>query len=321
MIVFVTTGSHKYAPAAIADLDHVPEVMILSYNQLFRRKRLPAATYIFSDFDRLTFWQTELAALVYRALKSAGIPVMNDPAQVLHRLPLLKTLLRNGVNKFQVWDCACDPEPDRFPVFLRTRGAHRGTLTDLLNSAEEATAAKTKALEDGYGLQDLMFVEYCAEPLENGVFRKWAAYKVGDQIQTGLAVHESHWQAKYGEDGLATDGQYDDEFASIESNAFAEPLVAAFQLANVDYGRVDFAIVDGVPQVYEINTNPHFTIFDDHPSQTRLASQALFCERVAAAFEAIDHPYDRSTQVDLDHPSLIKQRKKDWPLTRERWII
>ena len=321
MIVFVTTGSHKYAPTEIADMDGMPDMMVVSYNRLFRQSRLPKATYIFSDFDRLTFWQTELAALVYRRLKAAGAPVLNDPARVLQRLPLLKRLHQTAINKFQVWDCAVDPLPDRYPVFLRTRGAHRGTLTELLDDASEAERALEQAIEQGHGLQDLMFVEYCAQPLENGLFRKHAAYKVGARLQTSMAVHESHWQAKHGEDGIATEDQYEEELAAIETNPFQDELRKAFELANIEYGRVDFTIVDGAPQIYEINTNPHFSIFEEHPSASRLKSQTLFSERMIEAFDTIDYSGDRKPWVALDHPNLIKQRKHDWPFTRERWII
>ena len=321
MIIFVTTSWHKYGPIEIEDMPNAPAIKVISYNRLFRQKQLPMATYIFTDFDRLSSWQTELAAFAFRTLKAAGATVLNGPAQALMRLPLLKQLQGCGVNRFQVWDPAIDALPDRFPVFLRTRDAHRGVLTELLTTPTEAEDALKQAIEDGFGIQNLMFVEYCAEPILGGVFRKLAAFRIGGTIQMTLAVHERHWQAKYGEAGVASADLYQADYDSIDTNPYNDVLERAFDTANIDYGRVDFAIVDGAPQIYEINTNPHISLIYEHPFPKRLEAQDLFMKRFVEALDPIDTSTVSKQKIALDHPALIKQRKTDRFVLHERWTI
>lgn len=321
MIIFVTTSWHKYAPKEIEDMPNARQIQVISYNRLFRQRQLPRATYIFADFDRLSSWQTELAAYAFRELKAAGATVLNDPAQVLKRLPLLKQLHRRSVNRFQIWDPSIDLLPDRFPVFLRTRDAHRGVLTELLQSQAEAEDALRHAIETGFGIQNLMFVEYCAEPISDGVFRKLAAFRIGDTIQMTLAVHERHWQAKYGEAGIAGAELYQADCDRIDRNPYNDLLREVFDVTKIDYGRVDFAIVDGEPQIYEINTNPHISLIYDHPFPKRLAAQDLFMARFVEAMKAIDSSTDGKELIALDHPDLVKQRKTDRFVLHERWTI
>lgn len=318
MIIFLMTGGHKYCPEEIEDMPGAPRFETWSYNKLFKAKVLPKASYIFTDFDRLDFWQTELAAKTYRFLKSNGVRVFNDPARALQRFALLKRLHAEGLNKFRVWDAAGDPLPDLYPVFLRTRHAHRGALSELLHSREEAEAELERLVEKGYGVQDLMFVEYCAQPLEDGLFRKLAAFRVGEDVFMTTAVHESHWQAKYGEEGVASAEQYKEEYDMVKTNQFAAALRPAFELAKVEFGRVDFSIVDGAPQVYEINTNPSISLIDDHPFEIRLKTDAIFNERFVRAFKTLDSP-DSKGMLKVNHPDLEKQRKRDRFVVHHRW--
>ena len=321
MIIFVTASGHRYGPIEIEDIAGAPNFDVVSYNRLFRRKTLPGATYIFTDFDRLTFWHVEQAAHIFRHLKDAGLLVLNDPARVLQRLPLLKQLHRAGMNKFRVWDAAVDGLPDKWPVFLRTRHAHRGTITDLLDTRAAAETALSDALNAGYGIQDLMFTEYCAAPAEHGVFRKLAAFRVGDTIQMTNTVHERHWHAKLGEDGVGTAKHYAEDLERVRSNPYNDQLQAAFDIAQIDYGRADFAIVDDAVQVYEINTNPHIALFEKHQYPDRIEAQAIFGERFAAALTALDRPADRSKRVKMDHPDLVELRKMDRLSLWQRTVV
>ena len=141
MICFITSGAHKYAVRELRDVSGMPQISLMSYNQLLRKKALPRAVYVFTDLDRIDFWTRELAAKACRCLKAAGLTVLNDPATTLTRLPMLKRLQAEGLNSFSVWDAETDGLPDRYPVFLRTRAAHRGAQTDLLETPEAAQAA------------------------------------------------------------------------------------------------------------------------------------------------------------------------------------
>ena len=151
MIIYVCTASHANTHRAVAKA--LPNFRLLSYPRLFLRPSLPRATYIFADFDRLTFWQLELAAGAHRALVDGGCRVLNSPAESLQRLALLRRLYRDGLNSFDAWPATEAYDVDRFPVFLRTGSGHRGNLTELLADADALAAAIKAAVHDGYPLQ------------------------------------------------------------------------------------------------------------------------------------------------------------------------
>ena len=49
-----------------------------------------------------------------------------------------------------------------------------------------------------------------------------------------------------------------------------------FQIAGIDYGRIDYSMLDGEPQVWEINTNP--TVLKITPRLTD-AFETIDCQR------------------------------------------
>jgi hypothetical protein len=103
-----------------------------------------------------------------------------------------------------------------------------------------------------------------------------------------LCVHQSGWIAKDGEKGIAGQDLYDDEYRIIDENRHAEQLRRAFEVGGIEFGRADFGLVGGAPQVYEINTNPTFATIRKHPFAIRNAASLLFEARFAAALQAID---------------------------------
>lgn len=318
MICFITSGSHKYAVRELRDVPGMPKIELMSYNQLLRKKSLPRATYVFTDFDRIDFWTRELAAKAYRCLTANNARALNDPASARTRLPMLKKLQGEGLNSFSVWDAEMDGLPDRYPVFLRTRAAHRGTQTELLTTPEEARSALDELVRSGLCLSDLMFVEYCAEPIGDGLFRKLAAYCVGDEVITGMSVHDENWHAKYGKEGVASEAHYLDEMQAVKVNRHAAGIAGHFKAAGISFGRADFTLVKGKVEVYEINTNPNNSLILDHPFPLRVETDALFHQRLAEAMRAIDTETG-GDPILMDHPDLVSQRKRDGYLTRPRW--
>ena len=105
-----------------------------------------------------------------------------------------------------------------------------------------------------------------------------------------LCVHQSKWVAKDGEKGIAGQELYDDEHRIIAENRHGEELRPAFETGGIEFGRADFGLVDGRPQVYEINTNPTIAMIRKHPFPVRIAASRLFEEKFVAALAAIDTP-------------------------------
>lgn len=317
MIVFACTWPQRETTALLARSRRF-DLKAVSYDRLLRSSRLDRATYIFSDFDRLNFWELELAGKVYRRLAEAGMRVLNDPARVLQRCALLRTLHAGGINRFNVLRVEDGEAVTRFPVFLRTQSAHRGPLSDLLQDDEAVRAAVHKALAEGVPLRELILVEYCAEPLSPGLYRKLSVFRVGDTMVPWVAVHESKWNAKAGELGSAGQANYDEELAAVTSNKYGAAIRPAFEAGAIDYGRADFGLVCGQAQVYEINTNPSLQAATTHPFASRLESARLCVEKLEDAFVAIDTPAG-GTRVPLDPEAFTVQRFHDRWKTWASW--
>ncbi|WP_324397345.1 hypothetical protein [Hydrogenophaga sp.] len=318
MICFVLTWPQRTLKR-LRKIPGFPPYQIWSYDALLRARKLPHATWIFTDFDRLSSWELELAAHACRELRGAGMRVLNDPALATGRFDLLRSLHGSGFNRFSVWRASESSSVDRFPVFLRTEAAHRGPLTDLIEDAAGLEREIARALEQGHPLRNLMVVEYCAQPLATGLFRKHAAFRVGDRIVNTLAVHDSHWAAKYGKHGVADESVYREELDNIGKDTHEAALMRAFDMARLDYGRADFALVDGSVQIYEINSNPTIGRTLEHPSPFRLESARLAEAWLVAAFHGIDSPPGPALRVaDV---LLLEQRRQDRFMLRSRWVI
>jgi len=320
MIIFVSTAAHTYTSRRVHKFPGAPRISSYSYDRLFRSRRAPRATWIFTDFDRLSAWELELAARAYRSLKASGMTALNDPAIACQRFTLLRRLHQHGFNRFQVWSVDASEWPDRYPVFLRARSAHRGSFSGLLPDRPALEAAIAERLGRGVPRQELMVIEYCAEPLREGLFRKLATYRVGPVMVPSLCVHQSTWMAKDGEVGIAGQENYDDEYRIVEDERHCAPLRLAFEIGEIEFGRADFGMVGGRPQIYEINTNPMIGIIDKHPFPIRLAADKLFQTKFAAALARIDTP-PSSERVPIKSSVLKEQRKRDRWMTKGRWVI
>lgn len=318
MLCFVHTWPRRTL-RRLVEIEGMPKHRIWSYDTLFRCGKLPAATWIFSDFDRLSPWDLELAAHVYRNLAGRGARVLNDPATALSRFELLKSLRQHGINRFTVWRADEAAAVDRWPVFVRTDAAHRGALTDLIHTPGDLQQAIGKMIAAGHPARDLMIVEYCAQPLREGLFRKHAAFRVGGSIMSTLSVHDSQWTAKYGQHGIAGAELYREELDNIRHNAHADVLMRAFEIARLEYGRVDYAIVDGQPQIYEINSNPTIGRALKHPDPNRIESSRVAEQLFTAALRAIDSA--PGLAIRMTDPILVKQRRKDRFRLGSRWSI
>lgn len=317
MIIFLSTSTHSYTHKQVEEMRRV-SFRRQSYTRVLRAKRLPRATYIFSDMDRLGFWELELAARLYRVLKGAGLRVLNNPATAMQRFTMLRELHARGLNRFGIWAVDDSSRPARYPLFLRTHSAHRGTLSDLLHDEGAVQEAVGKAIGQGIPMRELVLIEYCAQPIRGDLFRKLSTYRVGDRMVSTLCVHERHWAAKYGELGVADQMLYDDEYQIVDRNTFGEPLRQAFEVASIEYGRSDFALVDGRPQVYEINTNPMYDRVAVHPFPIRVQASRLFDERYEQALMAIDTP-EGGKPVEIDDEQLVLQRRRDRWVIKTRW--
>jgi hypothetical protein len=288
VIVFVSTERHRYTHRELVAATG-GRVKSVSYEELFSEEYLPRAAYVFTDMDRLSPWNLEQAARSYRMLRTNGLPVYNDPASFLGRYGVLRRLHREGVNDFNAYRVDSMEMPTRWPVFLRAEGDHKRPLSGLLANRQELDRAVAKAVAEGAPLSTLLIIEYAAEEVRPGLFRKLSVFRVGEQMVGFTCVHDEQWLVKYGKPGIAPPELYEDEYRIVSDNPFGGEMRRVFDLVGLEYGRVDFGIVGGRPQIYEVNSNPDMKL--DPKSfgvEFRDRSSALFKEKYLAAIAALD---------------------------------
>lgn len=236
-----------------------PALRPIGYAALFRRRHVPAGTWIFADLERLGPRDQERAAAIWNALdaaRRAGAPVrlLNHPIASMRRYELLRTLHDRGLNAFDVFRLDEGRQPKRYPVFLRGERDHEGSRSELLDSPEALEAAVEQRRRTGRALDGLVAVEYCGARDAAGRHRKYAAFRIGDAVVPRHLYASDDWVVKTPD--LAHADLAQEELAFLRDNPHAEALDAVFRLARIDYGRVDYGVVDGRVQVYEINTAP-----------------------------------------------------------------
>lgn len=290
MIIFVVTSEHSYTLQPVVQESPGLKLHIATYDQLFAMTKAPRATYVFTDLDRLPLWRVRQAAELYRQLRDGGARVLNDPARLPSRYGLLRRLFRHGINDFNAYRVEEGVVPTRWPVFLRAEGGHEAPLTDLMHGWDEVRRAIDSAVAAGAPVTSLLLIEYAAEPVRPGLFRKLSMFRVGNTYLGTNCVHEDKWLAKHGTAGIAPPELYEDELRIVRDNPFEAALKPAFDLAAIEYGRADFGIVGGRVQIYEINSNPQINFPTAHPSGARVESYRIFKQNLYAALASIDTP-------------------------------
>jgi hypothetical protein len=298
----VTTGKFAGATKNLRPVLEQNGIALRNWNwdQFLGAEALPHGAWVLADFDRVHVWNSELAASRRSALLAARLPVMNDPTRFQGRAGQIRSFFAAGINSFTAWLPGLAERPDRFPVFLRTQAAHRGAISDLLHKGADCEAALQAALTQGHPLTDLIFVEYRAEADPSlGHFQKHAAYRVGDRVIRAMTVNDDGWMAKYGTQGRAAEATYEAELAEMTAYPHRDLILRVTDMLGCQYGRVDFGMVNGRPEIYEVNSNPAFSFPpEDHPSPARRQSGAISKRQLLEAFRAIV-PQMGGADIDL----------------------
>jgi hypothetical protein len=318
MIRFLLTRGHDYTLKEVRKSRQPPVISLMNYDRLIRARWLRRATYVFADLDRLGYWDLELAAHLYRLMKDAGLSVWNNPARVKTRYPLLRALHAAGLNDFNVYRADELGSTMRFPVFLRKVHSHREPLSDLLLDRVAVEKAIDTAVAEGTPVANLLVVEFAAEPVRPGLYRKLSAFRVGHTIVPHICVHDTSWLVKQGQQGIAGAELYREELALLQTNPFAEHLQRAFDIAAIDYGRADFGFYRGRIQIYEINTNPAMAPPSRHPSPVREESLRLAWEKYLQALQAIDS--GRGWPIRITNGALQRHRRRKNLLAHSRKV-
>jgi tetratricopeptide (TPR) repeat protein len=164
-------------------------------------------------------------------------------------------------------------------------------------------------------------VEYAAEPIRPGIFRKLSVFRVADRYLPHVCVHDVGWIIKAGRMGVATTELYDEELEILRSNRYADCMKRVFELAQIDFGRVDFSFVDGQACIYEINTNPTIASPYPHPIPQRVESMEIWWKGLLAALHAINGPDERSlVDVRADDAATLLKALDMYPAIKDGFL-
>ncbi len=231
---------------------------LLYYHQARDWRRLPATTYIFSDHERLTQHQTELTIQLWNQLEGhAGVRLLNNPARVARRYELLRKLYESGRNDFNVFRLDEPLDQVRFPVFVREEREHDGSLTELIHDADELCRRLKSLLSplQNYRSRDLIVVEFCDTSNGEGVYAKYSALKIGERLIPRYLQFSQDWEIKDA-NAIVSAENMAREMRYFKENPHESWIRKTFEVARIDYGRLDYGVLGERPQVWEINTNP-----------------------------------------------------------------
>jgi len=291
MLRFITAPGHLYTLEPLVQRTFgadTPPCQVTTYDMMFRAVSTSRATHIFTDMERLYEWELALAADLYRSIRDAGVPCLNDPARVMCRYELLRNLYKAGINPFTAYRAVDRPHPARFPVFLRFEADHGVPVSDPLPDQTALDTKLTALRAAGVPLRGVIVVEYATEPIAPGVWQKFGTFRVGHAVLVDHSVAEDRWLVKYGKLGLATDEMFEAERAAVMSNRFAEELRPVFEIAGVEWGRADHATYGDRQVVYEVNTNPSIAALTPQRSPIRDATLQFARQRMARHLWQID---------------------------------
>jgi hypothetical protein len=262
-------------------------VVPLAYEDVFHCRTLRAATYVFADVDRLAPADAARAARLWEALaaRPEGVGLLNHPTRSRRRYELLRRLHAAGTNRFNVYRATEGRVSCRFPVFLRGEHDHAGRRTGLLPDQRALDDALAALARERSTLEDVLITEFCDTADRRGVYRKYSAFVIGTRLVAAHVFYGTDWLVKSPQ--LAAPAMVAEEYGYVTANPHEAELREIFRRARIEYGRIDYAMLDGVPQVWEINTNPWIMSFRDGGGRARHATQARVAAQVDAAFAAL----------------------------------
>jgi len=311
MIIFVTTAGHDYTVQVLVEQKlgtAVPPCAVTTYERLIGSQHGPAATYIFADLERLAPWELRLAADAHQSLVRRGLRCLNNPAKVLTRRALLRRLYMDGINPFNIYPADLMPRPSQFPVFVRAEAQHGGEPPRLLQDQSELRRYLQALRDNNVPLGGLVVVEYAAEPMAPGIWRRFGTFNIGGRVQLNHMAAQDRWHVSQGVRGLGTEAMFREEHAAIAENRFASVLRPIFELAHIEWGRADHATYQGRQIIYEINTNP--TIREPRPQRSPIREEALALARTAMAESLWAIDSGDGSRTDLCDAEEVAARRK-----------
>lgn len=290
---------------------HKHLIKSISYEKLFYEGSAPAGHYVFTDFDRLSSYELESTFNIATALKkhAPDALVFNYPNKVLERYPLLKRLAAEGLNQFTVSRYDAGERPQRYPVFIRLEDDCQGPDSPIINNDTEFDLAILQLQEQGKTAKRRIVVEFCAELDRDGFYRKYGAFNIGGKIIPQHILRSQGWNVK--RSGLQSDEAFAaEELAYAQDNPHENELKKIFAISGVDFGRIDYGLVNGNIQTYEINSNATFPDFKNTRGDNRDALRHLVRQTVTEALLQINAPMTSTGRFRFELPKPVLERPR-----------
>ena len=265
MITFYATTPHGYTFRRYlknaAPSDFAAQSKVIGYSTIDLSAVPDPGLHIFTDFERLLAPERALVKRLIRRLRLRGdVRVLGDLGQWKGRHQLLTRLADDGINDFRSYtvDQLSDADP-RFPVFVRWANDHSGTIGGVINDRAaldrrlDRIARHHRRRMRWIGDQ-LLIVEKADAISPDGLYRKFSVFRLGDEYIPGHLIAAEGWVTKKSK--VVTEELVREENDFLDSPQDLDVIKHAFEVAGIEYGRIDWGYVNGRPQIWEINTNP-----------------------------------------------------------------
>jgi hypothetical protein len=318
LIFYLATAPHLYTINWFLEEwapDLQPRVRVCSYDHAFRDGLDAAGTYVFADIERLAPDQLREADRLWVRLSrlGGGVRLLNRPLGTWRRPELLRRLHDLGINSFRArrfpsprtrrmlggpFGAALARAGDvrggrrltspllRFPVFLRSATEHDGALTPLLWGWKELRHASRELVQSGRDAGGLLIVEFCDTSDDDGLFRKYGAFVIGEHVVPRGIMTSRQWMVK--DPDLETPALVQEQREYFETNPHAGWIRDFARRAGLGYGRVDYALKNGAPQIWEINTNPTVVMRRHTFATSDQALMGSLMRAIGQALESVD---------------------------------
>ena len=330
MIYYLVTrpGDHTFRnnPIVVDEPRLKGRFEIVIYQDAFEKRHWRGGTVIFSDIDRLPAAAAMRAAILHERLaQSDAIRLLNHPTRSCRRFGFLRRLRRAGINRHDVFRADELPASMKFPVFVRSETEHDGAYTELLHDKATLGREVDRLVALGSLPQNLLVSEYCHTADADGVWRKATGYLIGDTIFQRYLFFGDHWQVKQPRTGNVAArrdeaAMLDEEEAYATGDLYVPLIREAARIGEFGFGRLDFDIGGGKPEIWEFNTNPV-------PAMLSFATQGARSARILPrgwqqlrdALVALDNDAAHRTEIEIEpvarYEDLYRDMLKD---ARER---
>jgi hypothetical protein len=212
--------------------------------------------------------------------------VLNDPARSLRRYDMLRRLHEHGINSFNAYRANDLTVQPRFPALVRHQALSLYEQPTLAHNLDQYAALIAGVRWLGHSIADFITVEYCDTKDADGLYRKYGAFVVGDHIVPRHIFFSRDWHVRSAD--VVDPARTEEELQFLNTNPHAETLLQCARLAGIGYGRFDYSLLDGRPQVWECNTNAALVYQAAHDDPARKTVHAKFVDMFAAAMIALD---------------------------------